>query len=92
MINPVIDEYGNKQWYDSGGYYHRDGGPAIICANGAKYWYQHDMRHRDDGPAIIASNGENYWYLNDRYLSFDEWLHEVDMSDEAKVMMKLQHG
>jgi hypothetical protein len=87
----VISERGGKRWYLNGKF-HRDDGPAIEWSDGAKSWYLNGKCHRDDGPAIEQADGENYWYLNDRYLSFDEWLHEVDMSDEAKVMMKLQHG
>jgi hypothetical protein len=81
---------GGKSWYQHGKY-HRDDGPAIDV-NGDKSWYQHGKRHRDDGPAIIYANGDKYWYQHDHALSFDEWLDEVDMSNEDKVMMKLHYG
>jgi hypothetical protein len=92
MGNPVIDEYGTKEWLDAEGNRHRDDGPALVSTNGDKWWYQHGKSHRADGPAIIYANGINLWWLNNRCLPFDEWLDKVDIPDENKVMMKLQHG
>jgi hypothetical protein len=41
--------------------------PAIICANGDKYWYINDKHHRDnDQPAIIRADGDKRWYINDK--------------------------
>jgi hypothetical protein len=92
MNNPVIDKYGAKFWYDSDGKLHRDDGPAIEHASGAKEWFQHGNIHREDGPAGEWIDGYKEWFLNNRHLSFDEWLHKVEISDEKQVMMKLQHG
>jgi hypothetical protein len=40
--------------------------PAIIYANGDKYWCINDKRHRvNDLPAIICANGDKYWYISD---------------------------
>jgi hypothetical protein len=91
MDNPEIDEYGTKFWHHHGKY-HRDDGPAIEWPDGDMWWYKHGLRHRDDGPAVERVNGPKEWWLNDRYLTFDQWLDKVDISDEAKVMMKLTHG
>jgi hypothetical protein len=92
MDNPRIDTHGNKWWHDSAGQVHRDNGPAIIWADGGRDWYQHSRQHRDDGPAVEWSDGDKEWCLNGKYLSFEEWLDEVDISDEDKVMMKLKYG
>ena len=92
MDNPVINEYGDTCWYDSDGELHRDDGPAVIYANGDKWWLQYSKLHRDDGPAWEYADGTNRWWLNDNLLSFDEWLDQVDISDEDKVMMKLIYG
>ena len=43
---------------------HRFDGPAVIAANGDKYWYQNDRLHRLDGPAIEFINGNKEWFLN----------------------------
>jgi hypothetical protein len=92
MDNPEIDSDGNKRWRDANGKYHRDDGPAVEDADGHKEWYQHGRQHREDGPAIKWANGIKEWWLNNRHLSFDEWLDQVDISDEDKVMMTLQYG
>jgi hypothetical protein len=92
MDNPRIDEDGDTFWYNFDGELHRDDGPAVIRANGDKWWCQHGKLHRDDGPAWEYADGANGWWLNDNLLSFDEWLDKADISDEDKVMMKLQYG
>jgi hypothetical protein len=92
MDNPETVENSNKFWRDSTDVLHRDDGPAIIYINGHKEWWQHGKRHRDDGPAVVYASGHQRWYLYDQRLSFDGWLNKVDMSDEDKVMMKLQYG
>jgi hypothetical protein len=92
MDNPEIDEHGNKWWHDSDGNHHRDDGPAVDREKGNKFWYQHGIRHRTDGPAVEWPNGDKWWYLNNQRLSFVEWLDQVDISDEDKVMMKLKYS
>jgi hypothetical protein len=87
----VIYADGDKAWYQHGKF-HRDDGPAVEYADGDKFWYQHDKRHRYDGPAVEHADGTNEWWLNDELLTFEEWLDKVNMSDEDKVMMKLQYG
>jgi hypothetical protein len=92
MDNPQIDEDGDTCWYDSDGNHHRDDGPAVDREKGNKFWYQHGIRHRTDGPAVEWPNGDKWWYLNNQRLSFVEWLDQVDISDEDKVMMKLKYS
>jgi hypothetical protein len=91
MDNPVIDKYGYKRWYQRGEL-HRDDGPAVEFATGYNAWYQHGFRHRDDGPAINYPSGLKEWYLSGQQLTFDTWLDTGNISDEEKVMMKLQYG
>jgi hypothetical protein len=92
MDNPELDQYGDKRWFNSNRKFHRDDGPAIEYASGTKIWYEHSLVHRTDGPAVEWANGTNEWYLNDQRMSFEEWLDQVDISDEDKVMMKLKYG
>jgi hypothetical protein len=92
MDKPRIDEHGAKYWQDAEGNRHRDDDPAVVRANGYQAWYQHGLRHRANGPAIEYACGYKEWYLNNRYLLFDDWLDEVNISDEDKVMMKLKYG
>jgi|TARA_R110000851_G_scaffold79898_2_gene176069 hypothetical protein len=56
------------------------------------FWQQDGELHRDDGPALEWPDGDRAWYLHGQRLAFDEWLDKLDISDEAKVMMKLTHG
>tara|TARA_R110000851_G_scaffold263809_1_gene416361 strand:- start:287 stop:634 length:348 start_codon:yes stop_codon:yes gene_type:complete len=82
---------GTKDWWQHG-LRHRADGPAVEYAHGTKDWWQHGLRHRADGPAVEWADGDKFWYLNDKLLSFDQWLDEVDISAEDKVMMKLKYG
>jgi hypothetical protein len=68
---------------------HRDDGPAEQNVNGNSLWYQHGKKHREDGPAIEWPNGRKSWCLDNIHLSFDDWLNQLDITDEDKVMMKL---
>jgi hypothetical protein len=39
--------------------------PAVIWADGSRFWYKNGRYHRDgDEPAIIYANGSRYWYKN----------------------------
>ena len=64
MINPEIDDFGNKTWSDSDGFYHREGSPAYEGINGKKIWAIHGEYHREDGPAIEWPNGGRHWFIN----------------------------
>tara|TARA_R110000851_G_scaffold263809_1_gene416360 strand:- start:16 stop:294 length:279 start_codon:yes stop_codon:yes gene_type:complete len=92
MDNPKIDAGGTKRWYDLNGKHHRTDGPAVEYAHGTKFWYLYGKQHRADGPAAEWADGDKWWYLNDKLLSFDRWLDEVDISAEVKVMLKLKYG
>jgi hypothetical protein len=64
-----------------------------ITSVGERRWFDSNGQfHRVDGPAIEWPDGYNWWYLHDHKLTFDEWLDQVDISDEDKVMMKLKYG
>jgi len=53
-------------YYKKGRKLHREGGPAIECENGTKYWYIDDKLHRLDGPAVEYSDGLKYWYKDNK--------------------------
>jgi hypothetical protein len=93
-MQPVMTEWadGVKEWRLNGKF-HRTDGPALEYADGRKDWVLHGEFHREDGPAIEDANGVNSWYLHGKYLKFDEWLEEnTEISDDEKVMLKLQYG
>ena len=60
-INPYN---GATEWFNSERLFHREDGPAIIEANGNKFWYINGEFHREDGPARIFKNGREEWWLN----------------------------
>jgi hypothetical protein len=88
----TADSTGNKFW-TMNGVYHRTDGPAAEWADGDKYWWLNDRIHRVDGPAIESANGNKEWWLHGNHYTFDEWLDQNhELTDEEKVMMKLQYG
>jgi hypothetical protein len=92
-MQPVMAVFldGTKEW-TMNDKIHRTDGPAVVYTCGDKEWWVDDEVHRTDGPAIEYANGDEAWWLNNERFTFDEWLDEVDMSNEDKVMMKLQYG
>ena len=64
MKNPHVDRYGTKYWCNEKGQLHRINGPATICADGRREWYQNGKLHRDDGPAIVFDSGYSEWYIH----------------------------
>jgi hypothetical protein len=87
-----IDEDGDTVWLLNG-MYHREDGPAVVWQNGDEDWYLHGDYHRTNGPAIVWHDGTASWYLHGSHYTFDGWLHQNnELTDEEKVMMKLQYG
>tara|TARA_B110000238_G_scaffold100411_1_gene109424 strand:- start:909 stop:1175 length:267 start_codon:yes stop_codon:yes gene_type:complete len=62
--------------------------------DGDVYWYNEvGYLHREDGPACIYFNGGGVeWWLNGNYYFVDDWLIELNKSDECKMMLRLQYG
>jgi hypothetical protein len=87
-----IDDEGDKVWLLNG-MYHREDGPAIEYLDGTKCWLYNDEYHRTNGPAIVWRDGTASWYLHGYSYTFDGWLiANTEISDEEKVMLKLQYG
>jgi hypothetical protein len=82
---------GSKEWYLNG-IHHRTDGPAIEYADGDKYWYIYNELHRTDGPAIIYADGDKSWYIKDIKYSFDEFVIEMNWTQEEIVIWKLQYA
>jgi hypothetical protein len=62
----IIDQYGNKEWYNINGRLHRDNDlPAVESFDGDKQWYINGKSHRDnDLPAFENLSGYKAWYEN----------------------------
>jgi hypothetical protein len=92
MANPVTDLDGSKRWLLNG-VRHRTDGPAIEYPDGGKTWWVNGKLHRTDGPAVECADGEDFWYSHGQEYTFDVWLEENSyLTDDEKVMMKLQYG
>jgi hypothetical protein len=66
---------------------------SYINVNNTVTWYnEQDACHREDGPAIIYSNGSAAWYLDGNVYPFKEWLILTPISDEQKLLLRLQYG
>ena len=88
----TTDSSGTKRWMLNGER-HRVDGPAVMLTSGYNHWWLNGGRHRVDGPAVEWHGGHSSWYLHGITLTFEEWLDQNQtLTDEEKVMMKLQYG
>jgi len=71
--DPIIDEWGNKEWRNKADQLHRENDlPAVIWKNGTKAWWVNGKQHRDnDQPAAICWNGTNVWFINDELVKIE---------------------
>jgi hypothetical protein len=66
---------------------------SYINANNTVTWYnEQDACHRVDGPAVIYSNGSAAWYLDGNVYPFKEYLKLAPITDEQKLLLRLQYG
>ena len=71
-----VDNNGNYHWHKDAKckVLHREDGPAVEYASGAKSWYQNNTLHRIDGPAVERADGVKEWWINDKKLTEAEFL------------------
>ena len=60
----IINDFGNKFWFNESNQYHNEYGPAVIWKNGNTEWYFNGKLHRLDGPAVIWNIYEPEWWIN----------------------------
>ncbi len=77
-IKKEIGKYGDVYYYNEQNQLHREGGPAVECANGDKEWWYNGKLHRVDGPAVKTTEGYCAWWYNDKLIgkSFDGYTQE----------------
>ena len=68
-----VNDNGATIYRNQHGHCHRIHGPAVIWADGEKWWIQHGQLHRTDGPAIELANGDTQWFLNGKCLTEREF-------------------
>jgi hypothetical protein len=89
---PTTDARGNKFWR-SDNKFHRTDGPAVEWISGTNVWWFYDKIHRTDGPAVEYGSGLKQWYLHGHKFTFGQWLdNNHELTEEEKVMLKLQYG
>ena len=97
-MNPIIDQFGTKRWYNNN-LLHRDNDlPAVITANGTRKWYINGERHRLYKPAIIYPDRSHYWYINDIDVTkeVNNFIKEYDLpewsnwSDENRILFRMR--
>lgn len=62
-----VDDTGYQSWKNSQDKLHRLSGPAIINAQGDKFWFQNGISHREDGPAVEFNDGGYEYHLNGKH-------------------------
>lgn len=93
MSNPIINKFGNREWYNDKGEYHNENGPAIIWPDGTQFWFINGQAHRTDGPSYIGSDGYQSWCINGiRYHDNQSYQKEAGISDKDMNMIVLQYG
>jgi hypothetical protein len=56
-------------------------------------WYNAEgLLHKEDGPAVIFPNGGHAWCLHGYKYSFKDWIKLAPISDEQKLLLKLQYA
>ena len=55
-MNEPRRAYGAQEWYRAGEL-HREGGPAVVHADGTLMWYRDGELHREGGPAFVRADG-----------------------------------
>ena len=68
-----VDGLGSLRYYNALGQLHRVYGPAIVCTDGYRAWFQNGQRHRIDGPAVEYEDEYRAWYINGKELTEAEW-------------------
>lgn len=84
---------GTDKWYDERNRLHRDGGPAVILADGTEHWMQHGKHHRIDGPAIIYPDGRIRWCIDDEPINNRNRFQQLaKLSNEELAILILKYG
>jgi len=65
---------------------HREDGPAVEAADGAKKWLINGKLHREDGPAVIFENGTVEWYLDGKGYEKEQWFEALNTEQKEKAL------
>jgi hypothetical protein len=63
-----------------------------VFHNGITRWYNEaGQLHREDGPAVILPDGGVEWWFNGTHISFSLWCRRLIITDEQKLLLRLQY-
>tara|TARA_R110002153_G_scaffold112287_1_gene254353 strand:- start:352 stop:738 length:387 start_codon:yes stop_codon:yes gene_type:complete len=62
---------GTITYRNADGNFHNTGGPAVVHADGCKWYYINGKRHNANGPAVVYSDGSKRYYINDQLHNSD---------------------
>ena len=54
--------------------------------------HRHGEIHRTDGPAVIYPNGTKEWWYRGRKFTFEDWSHELRLTNDEIGIIKLKYG
>ena len=60
------DEEGRIIYFNASGQRHNPHGPAVVKADGSKFYYINGERHNPNGPAVIWIGGGKEYWINDQ--------------------------
>lgn len=86
----VIDFGDRVEWYNLEGMLHREGGPAVECKDGEKFWYINGLPHRKDGPAHVSCSGlkeHNHYFINGIEITEEEF--ELSNKDLSGLVVEI---
>ena len=84
---------GNILYFDEDGRRHNEAGPAIICKDNFPLYSLGEWHFEDDTTQSTAPNVFRVqYYLHGAEYDFIHWLKLVSISDECKMMLRLQYG
>jgi hypothetical protein len=65
---------------------------SYLTSNDINIWFDtYGQPHRTDGPAVIYADGSIRWYINDTRYDFNKWLKLSPITDEQKLLLRLQY-
>jgi hypothetical protein len=63
-LTVYTDKDGTIRYFNVDGQLHHQNGPAIIDADGDKFYYINGQLHNANGPAVIYADGGKDYYIN----------------------------
>ena len=83
MRDELIERYGAIKQSD---------GTYVDEFGGVNWFNERGEWHRVDGPAVLHKEQGATWFFDGVNFPFNEWCNIVGISEEYKMMLRLQYG